>query len=91
VALFERHGAGKPGTALVFTRSDAVRWGKSHQHRPLREAWDRSAGELSQTYATHLLQAGAPLSVIAANLGHSETRMTERHYAHLEGIASVVI
>ena len=90
VALFERHGAGKPGTALVFTRSDAVRWGKSHQHRPLREACRRAGIDppasfhiLRHTYATHLLQAGAPLPVIAANLGHSDTRMTERHYAHL--------
>jgi integrase len=24
-----------------------------------------------------------PLPVIAANLGHADTRMTERHYAHL--------
>ena len=38
---------------------------------------------LRHTYATHLLWAGAPLPVIAANLGHSDTRMTERHYAHL--------
>ena len=26
---------------------------------------------------------GAPMPVIAAQLGHSDTRMTERHYAHL--------
>jgi integrase len=90
VALFDRHVAGKPGTALIFTRSGGVRWGKSHQHRPLREAC-RHAGIdppasfhiLRHTYATHLLQAGAPLPVIAANLGHADTRMTERHYAHL--------
>jgi hypothetical protein len=25
---------------------------------------------------------GVPMSVIAAQLGHSDTRMTERHYAH---------
>jgi integrase len=30
-----------------------------------------------------LLRAGAPLPVIAANLGHADTRMTEKHYAHL--------
>jgi hypothetical protein len=32
------------------------------------------------------------LPVIAANLGHSDTRMTERHYAHLvpSHIAQVV-
>lgn len=27
--------------------------------------------------------AGVPLQVVAANLGHRDTRMTERHYAHL--------
>jgi len=26
---------------------------------------------------------GVPLAVIAEQLGHSDTRMTERHYAHL--------
>ena len=26
---------------------------------------------------------GVPLGVIAAQLGHSDTRMTEKHYAHL--------
>ena len=60
------------------------------QHRPLREACRRAGINppasfhiLRHTYATHLLRAGAPLPVIAANLGHSDTRMTERHYAHL--------
>jgi hypothetical protein len=38
---------------------------------------------MRHTYASHLLQAGVPLPVIAANLGHKDTRMTERHYAHL--------
>jgi hypothetical protein len=33
--------------------------------------------------AIFLLQAGAPLPVIAANLGYSDTRMTERPYAPL--------
>jgi integrase len=90
IALFEQHVAGKPGTASVFARPDGTRWGRSHQHRPLREACRRagigppaSFHILRHTYATHLLQAGAPLPVIAANLGHSDTRMTERHYAHL--------
>lgn len=90
ITLFEQYVGGKAGTAPVFTRFDGLRWGRSHQHRPLREAC-RGAGIdppasfhiLRHTYATHLLQAGAPLPVIAANLGHSDTRMTERHYAHL--------
>ncbi len=90
IALFERHVAGKLGTALIFARPDAAPWGRSHQHRPLREACRRARIDppasfhiLRHTYATHLLQAGAPLPVIAANLGHADTRMTERHYAHL--------
>ena len=27
--------------------------------------------------------AGVPLRVIAENLGHADSRMTEKHYAHL--------
>jgi integrase len=27
--------------------------------------------------------AGAPLMVVAENLGHADTRMVERHYGHL--------
>jgi len=27
--------------------------------------------------------AGIPLNVVAKQLGHSDTRMLERHYAHL--------
>ena len=38
---------------------------------------------LRHTYASHLVMAGAPLQVVAANLGHADTRMTEKHYAHL--------
>jgi hypothetical protein len=30
-----------------------------------------------------LSKLALPLPVIAANLGHADTRMTERHYAHL--------
>jgi integrase len=90
ITLFEWHIAGRDGRAPVFTRSDGGLWGRSHQHRPLREACQRAGISppasfhiLRHTYATHLLRAGAPLPVIAANVGHSDTRMTERHYAHL--------
>jgi integrase len=90
VALFEAHTGNKPGAALVFTKPDGKAWGKSHQHRPLLEACGGAKIEpaasfhvLRHTYATMLLRAGAPLPVIAANLGHADTRMTERHYAHL--------
>ncbi len=89
-ALFAAHTAGKLGSALVFPKSDGAPWGRSHQHRRLRDACSMAKIEpaasfhvLRHTYATMLLRGGAPLPVIAANLGHADTRMTERHYAHL--------
>ncbi len=90
IALFGAYTSDKPGSALVFAKPDGKVWGKSHQHRPLREACQVAKIEpaasfhvLRHTYATMLLRAGAPLPVISANLGHADTRMTERHYAHL--------
>lgn len=38
---------------------------------------------LRHTYASHLAMNGVPMAVIAAILGHGDTRMTEKHYAHL--------
>ena len=38
---------------------------------------------LRHTYASRLAMRGVPMAVIAAQLGHTDTRMTERHYAHL--------
>ena len=38
---------------------------------------------LRHTAASWLAQAGVPLVEIAAFLGHSDTRMVERHYVHL--------
>ncbi|HYZ22443.1 MAG TPA: tyrosine-type recombinase/integrase, partial [Rhodopila sp.] len=39
--------------------------------------------ELRHTYGARLAMRGVPMGVIAAQLGHADTRMTERHYAHL--------
>jgi integrase len=38
---------------------------------------------LRHTYASRLAMRGVPLAVIAAQLGHSDTRMVEKHYGHL--------
>ena len=44
--------------------------------------------DLRHTYGSRLAMQGVPMAMIAAQLGHADTRMTERHYAHLA--ASVV-
>ena len=38
---------------------------------------------LRHTYASRLAMRGVPLAVIAVQLGHSDTRMVEKHYGHL--------
>lgn len=90
--FFEQVTAGLAGDARIFNRADGGAWGKSHQHRPLRAACEAakiapavSFHILRHTYASHLVMNGAPLQVVAANLGHADTRMTEKHYAHLSG------
>jgi integrase len=39
--------------------------------------------ELRHTYASGLVNAGMPLVFVAAQLGHRDTRMVEKHYGHL--------
>ena len=38
---------------------------------------------LRTTYGSLLAGEGVPLQVIASALGHADTRITEKHYAHL--------
>ena len=38
---------------------------------------------LRHTHASQLAMRGVPMAVIARQLGHADTRMTEKHYAHL--------
>jgi integrase len=89
-ALFAELTAGKVGRDPIFLRDDGKPWGASHQQRPLDAASNRAKIEpattfhiLRHTYASVLAMRGVPMGVIAAQLGHSDTRMTEKHYAHL--------
>jgi integrase len=38
---------------------------------------------LRHTWASLAVMNGMPLLVVAKNLGHSDTRMVEKHYGHL--------
>src|ERR1700676_5086917 len=82
--------AGKPGSPRLFLRSNGKPWGKSEQQRPLATACKAARIDppvnfhgLRHTYASRLAMRNVPLAVIAAQLGHSDTRMVEKHYGHL--------
>jgi integrase len=88
--LFDALTAGRSSRDLTFRRADAGAWLASQQQRPLEEASVRAKIEppatfhiLRHSYASALAMRGVPMGVIAAQLGHSDTRMTEKHYAHL--------
>jgi integrase len=88
--LFASLTIGRTPHDLIFHRPDGAAWGKSHQQRPLEEASKAAKLDplatfhiLRHTYASTLAMKGVPMGVIAAQLGHSDTRMTEKHYAHL--------
>lgn len=90
VQLFREAVTGKIGDALLFTKADGARWGKNHHVRPLAEACKVAKivpgiafHELRHTYASHLAQAGVDLLTISKLLGHADTRITSKHYAHL--------
>jgi integrase len=82
--------AGKPGSTLLFTRANGSAWSPSDQQRRLLLACKAARIEppanfhaLRHTYASRLAMRAVPLAVIAAQLGHADTRMVEKHYGHL--------
>lgn len=88
--FFEQAVAGKKGSALIFSHDNGQAWGKSHQSRPLADACEHakikpaiSFHVLRHTHGSMLAMKGVPMPVIAKQLGHADTRMTEKHYAHL--------
>jgi integrase len=90
VQFFKRACAGHTGDDLIFKKSDGSAWGKSHQARPIEEASARAKISppanfhvTRHTWASHAVMNDMPLLVVAKNLGHSDTRMVEKHYGHL--------
>lgn len=87
--FFEALIVGKPSEALMLVKDNGSPWRASDQIRPMDKTCDTagvSRGSfhiLRHTAGSHLVMAGVPLNVVAKNLGHADTRMTEKHYAHL--------
>lgn len=44
---------------------------------------DAKPHDLRRTAASWAVQGGASMAIVSASLGHSDTRITEEHYAHL--------
>lgn len=90
IKFFKQLIVGKKSEELIFVRANGSPWKKNFQGRPL-EAACKSANiapvitfhDLRHTYASILAMKGVPLQVISAVLGHSDTRITHKHYAHL--------
>jgi integrase len=90
ITFFARACAVRHGNEFMFIHPDGSPWGNSHQIRPMREACERAGivpaigfHILRHTYASQLVMAGAPIEVVSVVLGHADTRVTIRHYAHL--------
>ena len=88
--FFARAVVSKARDDLILTHRDGVAWNKSEAQRPMADACKAAKiapaitfHELRHTYASRLVMRGAPLMVVAQQLGHYDTRMVERHYAHL--------
>jgi integrase len=90
IAFFKRLTAGRAAGQPLFRRARGEPWDTSHQKRPMRDACAAariepaiSFHQLRHTWASLAVMNGMPLMVVAENLGHSDTRMVEKHYGHL--------
>lgn len=90
VQFFKTLTAGRDGSELMFVKADGEAWGKNHQSRLMAEACARAKisppvgfHQLRHTWASHAVMNGVPLILVAKNLGHADTRMVEKHYAHM--------
>src|SRR5262249_6041542 len=88
VDFFRRACAGRGGLALP--RDGGAAWEPSNQHRLMRAASARAGIDppinfhaLRHTWASLAVMNNTPLMVVARNLGHRDTRMVEKYYAHL--------
>lgn len=86
-ALFDRLTVGRAPPAFVFTRADGEPWAQAAAQRPMIAAADAAGLEgvtfktTRATYGKLLLLATRDLEIVAKALGHSDSRITRKHYA----------
>lgn len=87
VEFFEGLTAGRPADDPLFQRADGRAWGPGDQHRPMRDAAnaakvaDVSFKAMRASYGKALLDATRDIEMVAKALGHSDSRITRKHYA----------
>jgi integrase len=86
VELFKQQAKDKLPNAYVFLRADGCAWGKSHQHRPFREACKKGKlprefifYSLRHYFISRALLAGVNVHALAKNVGTSPAMIT-KHY-----------
>jgi integrase len=84
--FFAQLTVGQPADAPMFGKA----WRADEQFRWMNLACENGKIEprmnfhgLRHTYASLSIMGGVPLHVVAANLGHVDTKMVEKHYGHL--------
>lgn len=90
VQFFQDLTRDRAGSETLFVKDNGHAWRASHQAEPTAKA-NAKAGVhppinfhgLRHTWASHAVMNGIPLMIVAKNLGHSDTRMVEKHYGHL--------
>jgi integrase len=89
IALFGEVTNQRKPKELIFLSANGKQWKPSEQQRPMNDACEAAKLEgvtfhiLRHTYASHSLMNGMTTEVLAQQLGHKDTRITMRHYAHL--------
>jgi integrase len=89
VQCFKEISIGRSPSDFLLLTGTGKTWTKNLCNRPLTDAMalakleDYSFHDLRHTYASQLAQNGVDLLSISKLLGHSDTRITARHYAHL--------
>lgn len=88
--FFDALCAGRHAGDPIFLRDDGEPWQRAQQQRRMLEACQRAQIDppvvfhaLRHSYASLFVQAGGSLIALSKQLGHTTTRMVERHYAHL--------
>ncbi|HEY8137595.1 MAG TPA: site-specific integrase [Methylocystis sp.] len=88
-AFFKGLCAARAPHEVMLRRADGSAWTTGQQDRPMRAACAKAGiaranfHALRHTFASHAVMDSVSLMIVARLLGHADTKMVEKHYAHL--------